>query len=136
MENAGINRSPSAYLFNPADERAKYENNTDTRMTLLKFVDDNSGKSIGAFNWFATHGTSMSKNNKLISGDNKGAAARFFEDWFTSNNSTRNTNFTRYYNSMSSKYVYDISILCSSNTGLTGHLKLFGGNREQTGANS
>ncbi|XP_061967068.1 neutral ceramidase 2-like [Populus nigra] len=53
-------------------------------MTLLKFVDSASGKSIGAFSWYATHGTSMSRDNKLISGDNKGAAARFFEDWFTS----------------------------------------------------
>ena len=50
-------------------------------MTLLKFVDDEWGP-IGAFNWFATHGTSMSRTNSLISGDNKGAAARFMEDWF------------------------------------------------------
>ncbi|KAK4429469.1 Neutral ceramidase 2 [Sesamum alatum] len=86
LENAGINRSPSAYLFNPPEERAKYERNVDTLMTLLKFVDKNSGKSIGAFSWFATHGTSMSRDNKLISGDNKGAAARFFEDWFIAAN--------------------------------------------------
>ncbi|KAE8057338.1 hypothetical protein FH972_014039 [Carpinus fangiana] len=84
VENAGINRSPSAYLLNPAEERAGYLNNVDTQMTLLKFVDSASGKSIGTFSWYATHGTSMSKNNKLISGDNKGAAARFFEDWSTS----------------------------------------------------
>lgn len=70
------------HLLNPAEERARYPANVDTLMTLLKFVDGD-GKGIGAFNWFATHGTSMSKNNKLISGDNKGAAARFFEDWFT-----------------------------------------------------
>ncbi|KAL5557771.1 hypothetical protein UlMin_033982 [Ulmus minor] len=82
VENAGINRSPSAYLLNPQLERAKYTRDVDTLMTLLKFVDGASGKSIGAFSWFATHGTSMSRNNKLISGDNKGAAARFFEDWF------------------------------------------------------
>ncbi|KAF5190568.1 Neutral ceramidase [Thalictrum thalictroides] len=88
VDDAGINRSPSAYLVNPANERAKYPTNVDTLMTLLKFVDDSTGKSIGAFNWFATHGTSMSKNNKLISGDNKGAAARFFEDWFTSSSLT------------------------------------------------
>lgn len=50
-------------------------------MTLLKFVDDEWGP-VGAFNWFATHGTSMSRTNSLISGDNKGAAARFMEDWF------------------------------------------------------
>lgn len=80
--NAGINRSPSAYLLNPAEERAQYPANIDTLMTLLKFVDGASEQSIGAFSWFATHGTSMSKDNKLISGDNKGAAARFFEDQF------------------------------------------------------
>ncbi|KAL5706258.1 ceramidase [Ranunculus cassubicifolius] len=92
VDNAGINRSPSAYLLNPPEERAKYPKNIDTEMTLLKFIDNNSGKSIGAFNWYATHGTSMSRDNKLISGDNKGVAARLFEDWFTSNNSTRTSN--------------------------------------------
>lgn len=87
VTNAGINRSPSAYLLNPEEERARYSNNVDTLMTLLKFVDSASGKSIGGFSWFATHGTSMSRNNKLISGDNKGAAARFFEDWLASTSS-------------------------------------------------
>ncbi|KAJ8624842.1 hypothetical protein MRB53_033372 [Persea americana] len=82
VENAGINRSPSAYLFNPAEERARYPKDVDPEMTLLKFVDGGTGESIGSFNWFATHGTSMSPGNTLISGDNKGAAARFFEDWF------------------------------------------------------
>jgi neutral ceramidase len=53
-------------------------------MTLLKFVSDKWGP-IGSFNWFATHGTSMSRTNSLISGDNKGAAARFMEDWFEQN---------------------------------------------------
>lgn len=55
-------------------------------MTLLKFVDDQWGP-VGSFNWFATHGTSMSRTNALISGDNKGAAARFTEDWFEQNGS-------------------------------------------------
>lgn len=54
-------------------------------MTLLKFVDDDWGP-VGSFNWFATHGTSMSRTNSLISGDNKGAAARFMEDWFEQTN--------------------------------------------------
>jgi neutral ceramidase len=53
-------------------------------MTLLKFEDDEWGP-VGSFNWFATHGTSMSRTNSLISGDNKGAAARFMEDWFEQN---------------------------------------------------
>ncbi|XVF55141.1 hypothetical protein PTKIN_Ptkin06aG0012500 [Pterospermum kingtungense] len=79
--DAGINRSPSAYLNNPVDERSKYKYNVDKEMTLIKFVDGEWGP-IGSFNWFATHGTSMSRTNSLISGDNKGAAARFMEDWF------------------------------------------------------
>ncbi|KAK8483536.1 hypothetical protein V6N13_024619 [Hibiscus sabdariffa] len=79
--DAGINRSPSAYLNNPAGEQSKYKYNVDKEMTLIKFVDEEWGP-IGSFNWFATHGTSMSRTNSLISGDNKGAAARFMEDWF------------------------------------------------------
>ncbi|KAK1270254.1 Neutral ceramidase [Acorus gramineus] len=81
LVNAGVNRSPSAYLNNPSEEKSQYKHNVDTEMTLLKFEDDEWG-SVGSFNWFATHGTSMSRTNSLISGDNKGAAARFMEDWF------------------------------------------------------
>lgn len=82
--DAGVNRSPSAYLNNPATERNKYKYDVDKEMTLLKFVDGQWGP-VGSFNWFATHGTSMSRANSLISGDNKGAAARFMEDWFNKN---------------------------------------------------
>ncbi|KAJ4834751.1 Neutral ceramidase 2 [Turnera subulata] len=87
--DAGINRSPSAYLNNPASERSKYKYNVDKEMTLIKFVDDQWGP-IGSFNWFATHGTSMSRTNSLISGDNKGAAARFMEDWFPQHGGLQN----------------------------------------------
>lgn len=69
--------------MNPEKERARYTDNVDKQMTLLKFVNNATRKNIGSFNWYATHGTSMSRDNKLVSGDNKGAAARFFEDWFT-----------------------------------------------------
>ncbi|KAK8938881.1 Neutral ceramidase [Platanthera zijinensis] len=79
--DAGVNRSPSAYLNNPPEERKEYKYDVDKEMTLLKFVDKEWGP-VGSFNWFATHGTSMSRTNSLISGDNKGAAARFMEDWF------------------------------------------------------
>ncbi|CAK8565859.1 unnamed protein product [Lathyrus sativus] len=79
--DAGVNRSPSAYLNNPASERSKYKYDVDKEMTLLKFVDDERGP-VGSFSWFATHPTSMGRRNSLISGDNKGAAARFMEDWF------------------------------------------------------
>ncbi|KAL1541121.1 Neutral ceramidase 2 [Salvia divinorum] len=83
--DAGINRSPSAYLNNPAAERSNYKYDVDKEMTLLKFVDNEWGP-VGSFNWFATHGTSMGRTNALISGDNKGAAARFMEDWFDQKN--------------------------------------------------
>ncbi|KAL8140976.1 hypothetical protein V2J09_006997 [Rumex salicifolius] len=86
--DASVNRSPSAYLNNPAQERRKYKYDVDKEMSLLKFVDDKWG-SIGSFNWFATHGTSMSRTNSLISGDNKGTASRFMEDWFDAKNGER-----------------------------------------------
>lgn len=90
-----MNRSPSAYLNNPSAERNKYKYNVDKEMTLLKFVDDDWGP-VGSFNWFATHGTSMGRTNSLISGDNKGAAARFMEDWFNQNSAeTQVSNVTK-----------------------------------------
>ncbi|KAK4340607.1 hypothetical protein RND71_039108 [Anisodus tanguticus] len=93
--DAGVNRSPSAYLNNPAGERDKYKYDVDKEMTLLKYVDDEWGP-VGSFNWFATHGTSMSRTNSLISGDNKGAAARFMEDWFDQKNmQTSNFNISK-----------------------------------------
>lgn len=33
---ANINRSPTSYLRNPAEERAKYKHDIDKEMTLLK----------------------------------------------------------------------------------------------------
>lgn len=86
--DAGVNRSPSSYLNNPAAERSKYKYDVDKEMTLIKFVDEEWGP-IGSFNWFATHGTSMGRANPLISGDNKGAAARFMEDWFEQSGSRK-----------------------------------------------
>lgn len=85
---ANINRSPSAYLNNPPEERAKYKYDVDKDMSLLKFVDAEWGP-VGAFSWFPVHGTSMNRTNELISGDNKGAAARFMEDWFARNEKGR-----------------------------------------------
>ena len=38
---ANANRSPTAYLANPADERSLYEHNTDKAMMLLKVLDAN-----------------------------------------------------------------------------------------------
>lgn len=98
--DASINRSPTAYLANPQEERAqlvtfnapnkvntmthmilpktRYETDTDKQMYVLKLVSTD-GTPIGMISWFAVHGTSMNNTNRLISGDNKGYAAQLFE---------------------------------------------------------
>ncbi|KAL9630810.1 MAG: hypothetical protein Q9164_006227, partial [Protoblastenia rupestris] len=80
IEDANISRSLYAYLANPASERAKYGNNVDKTLTLLRFTDAENGKDMGILTWFPVHGTSMLGNNTLISGDNKGVAATLFEN--------------------------------------------------------
>lgn len=77
VENGGANRSMKAYLNNPDEEIAKYEHNTDRTMTLLRFEGESG--PIGTINWFAVHPTSMTYNNRLISGDHKGYAEQEFE---------------------------------------------------------
>ncbi|KAF5353132.1 hypothetical protein D9758_008800 [Tetrapyrgos nigripes] len=76
--NANINRSPSAYLANPAAERARYQFDQDKDMSLLRF-DDGSGNARGFISFFAVHGTSLYENNTLVSADNKGMAAYLYE---------------------------------------------------------
>jgi neutral ceramidase len=56
--NANINRSPTAYLANPADERAQYQFDQDKDMTVLRF-DDPNGNARGLLSFFAVHGTSL-----------------------------------------------------------------------------
>ncbi|KAJ4986985.1 neutral/alkaline non-lysosomal ceramidase [Stagonosporopsis vannaccii] len=80
IANANINRSLFAYLANPAAERARYADDVDKTMTLLKFTRSSDGKAVGALNWFAVHGTSMLGNQTLVTGDNKGVAAYLFEE--------------------------------------------------------
>lgn len=77
VEEASAQRSQVAYMNNPAEERARYSDNVDREMTLLKFVDADG--PIGALNFFAVHPTTMTFYNRLISGDNKGYAAWGFE---------------------------------------------------------
>jgi len=77
VPDAGANRSLVAYMKNPAEERAKYDSNTDTTMTLLRF--ETAAGPIGCINWFAVHPTTMTYDNKLVSSDNKGYAEVQFE---------------------------------------------------------
>ena len=46
VDGAGINRSPSSYLRNPAAERDKYSGNTDKEMVVLK-ITDHKDKGLG-----------------------------------------------------------------------------------------
>lgn len=74
---ANINRSPTAYLANPAEERAMYKHNVDKDMTVLRVDDGNASRAV--FSWFPVHGTSVNNTNRLVSGDNKGVASQILE---------------------------------------------------------
>lgn len=87
VPDAGRNRSLVAYMNNPEEERAGYDSNTDTTMTLLRF--ETAEGAVGCLNWFAVHPTTMTYNNKLVSGDNKGYAEITFEQNVTSDISKR-----------------------------------------------
>ena len=75
--DASTNRSPQAFARNPEPERAFFPLGIDPQTTLLHVK--RAGSVVGAINWFATHGTSLTNRNTLISGDNKGYAAYWWE---------------------------------------------------------
>lgn len=79
---ASINRSPTAYVNNPQEERAQYEHDTDKVMSLLRIVDLND-QPLAMLSWFPVHGTSMNNSNRLISSDNKGYASLLFEQEYS-----------------------------------------------------
>ncbi|MFI6432622.1 neutral/alkaline ceramidase [Rhodococcus oryzae] len=77
LTDASVNRSRVAFDRNPQGDKDYYPLGIDTHMRVLRVSqgDDN----VGAIGWFPTHGASLTEENKLISGDNKGAAAYFWE---------------------------------------------------------
>jgi neutral ceramidase len=85
LAGANVNRSLPAFQANPAADQAKFPGAVDQRMTVLRF--EQAGRPVGLLDFFATHGTSMTKTNHLISADNKGYAShlveagRFGVDW-------------------------------------------------------
>ncbi|KAJ7775549.1 Neutral/alkaline non-lysosomal ceramidase-domain-containing protein [Mycena metata] len=77
VEGGSRNRSPTAYLANPAAERAK---DTDRGgEDVDQHGPDNTLDGRGFLSFFTAHGTSLYENNTLISGDNKGMAAYLYE---------------------------------------------------------
>lgn len=84
---ANINRSPTSYLLNPAEELAQYKEHGDTDKTMLQIMLESlDAEPVGLLNWFAVHGTSMNGTNQLISGDNKGYASYLMEKHYNGNN--------------------------------------------------
>ena len=81
LDDTNINRSPFAYLANPQHERENYKDDVDKSLTMLRLAHTTKAGSedIGVLTWFPVHGTSMYGNNTLVTGDNKGVAARLFE---------------------------------------------------------
>jgi neutral ceramidase len=73
LHDASINRSPSAFARNPDADRAQFPDGIDPQTTVLRIA--RGGRHVATVNWFATHGTSMTNRNRLISSDNKGYAA-------------------------------------------------------------
>ncbi|MFN3429445.1 MAG: neutral/alkaline non-lysosomal ceramidase N-terminal domain-containing protein [Candidatus Sericytochromatia bacterium] len=77
-----FNRSLRAHNANPEVTPFAHEDRhlaVDREMTLLRF-ETAEGAPIGALNWFSTHNTSVHNRNTRISPDNKGYAARYFEE--------------------------------------------------------
>ncbi|GMF38731.1 unnamed protein product [Phytophthora lilii] len=79
VNKGGNNRSPSAYLANPASERALYSSNIDITMRALHFFSS-TGKLRGVLSFYPVHATSLTGKNHLISGDNKGYAEFLLEE--------------------------------------------------------
>lgn len=78
LDGVSANRSLDAYHNNPASEIQSYADDVDKTMTSLYFTNLYD-QPIGTLNWFALHGTSMNKYNKLISADNKGYSSYLYE---------------------------------------------------------
>ncbi|MFI6318670.1 neutral/alkaline non-lysosomal ceramidase N-terminal domain-containing protein [Nonomuraea sp. NPDC050556] len=77
LRDASVNRSKQAFDRDQEEERAFFPGAIDPQTTLLRIVRE--GVTVGAVNWFATHNTSMTNTNTLISADNKGYAAYHWE---------------------------------------------------------
>lgn len=76
-DDAGVQRSAAAFEKNPAEIRDQLPDGHDPTSVTLTF--GRGGETVGAVNWFATHPTSLTADNTLISGDNKGYAQYLWE---------------------------------------------------------
>lgn len=77
LHDASVNRSRVAFERNPDADRRHFPDAIDPAVTALSF--SRGGRPVGALTWFATHNTSMTNTNRLISADNKGYASFSYE---------------------------------------------------------
>jgi neutral ceramidase len=77
LHDASVNQSPCSFERNPEQDKGFFPDGIDPQSTTLRMARD--GKPVGAVNWFAVHGTSMTSKNLLLSADNKGYAAYHWE---------------------------------------------------------
>ncbi|MGP3923668.1 neutral/alkaline ceramidase [Streptomyces sp. 8N616] len=77
LTHASVNRSKVAFDENPESDKAAFPGAIDPAMTVLRFRQ--GGSDIGAISWFATHNTSLTNKNTLLSPDNKGYASYEWE---------------------------------------------------------
>ncbi|WP_245663216.1 neutral/alkaline ceramidase [Nocardia inohanensis] len=73
LHDASVNRSRVAFERNPDSDKQVFPDAIDPAVTVLSLRK--GGKEVGRITWFATHNTSMSNSNRLISADNKGYAS-------------------------------------------------------------
>jgi neutral ceramidase len=77
LHDANVNRSREAFENNPESDKAFFPEGRDPQTSVLRIERD--GRPVGAINWFPSHNTAMSVQNKLISADHKGYAAYHWE---------------------------------------------------------
>ncbi|WP_040788521.1 neutral/alkaline ceramidase [Nocardia paucivorans] len=77
LHDASVNRSRVAFDRNPDEDKRHFPDAIDPAVTALSL--SRGGKPVGVITWFATHNTSMTNQNRLISSDNKGFASFSFE---------------------------------------------------------
>ncbi|WP_028476149.1 neutral/alkaline ceramidase [Nocardia sp. CNY236] len=77
LHDASVNRSRVAWELNPAADKQHFPDAIDPAVTTLTMRK--GGRIVGVVTWFATHCTSLTNTNRLISSDNKGYASFCYE---------------------------------------------------------
>lgn len=77
LTGAAVQRSRPAFDRNPQWVKDRLPNGSDPASVTMSFT--RGGRTDGVINWYATHPTSLTAQNTLISSDNKGYAEYLWE---------------------------------------------------------